>query len=66
MFRFYVEKEDLPVLAPTQKIRYIRVIEMLVIVTKSSILDVTGFLDLLLVIEKIDFNFVLWFVLRDC
>ena len=66
MFRFYVEKENLPVLAPTQKIRYIRVIEMLVIVTKSSILDVTGFLDLLLVIEKIDLNFVLWFVLRDC
>ena len=58
-------------LASTQKRRYIRAtlknpFEVLTIVTKSSILDVTGFVDLCSVIEKIDLSFVSRFVLLDC
>ena len=55
--QFYVEIEDLPVLAPIRAI-LIDCFEVLTIVTRSFILDVTGFLDLPLEIENIDFSFV--------
>ena len=52
-----MEIEDFTVLAPTRKrwlIRAVNLFGLLPIVTKSSVLDVTGFRDLPLVIEKID------------
>ena len=55
--QFYVEKEDLPVLAPIRAI-LINCVEVLTIVTRSFILDVTGLPDLPLEIEKIDLSFV--------
>ena len=55
--QFYVEIEDLPVLAPIRAI-LIDCFEVLTIVTSSFILDVTGFLDLPLEIEKIDLSVV--------
>ena len=53
----YVEIEDLPVLAPIRAI-LINCFEVLIIVTRSFISDVTGFLDLSLEIEKFDLSFV--------
>ena len=53
--QFYVEIEDLPVLAPIRAI-LIDCFEVLTIVTRSFILDVTGFLDLPLEIEKFDLS----------
>ena len=54
-----MEIEDL-VLAPTRKRWLIRAIKnlfaLLTIVTNTSVLDATGFRDLLLVIEKIDLS----------
>ena len=56
--RFDVEINDLPVLVPTQKKPFIRTIlknsyKVLPIISKSFILNVTGFLDLPLMIERI-------------
>ena len=56
--RFDVEIKDLPVLVPTQKKPFIRTIlknsyKVLPIISKSFILNVTGFLDLPLMIERI-------------
>ena len=62
--QFYVEIEDLPVLAPIRAI-LINCFEVLTIVTRSFILDVAGFLDLSLEIEKIDLSFVLRSVFRN-
>ena len=62
--QFYVEIEDLPVLAPIRAI-LINCFEVLIIVTRSFISDVTGFLDLSLEIEKFDLSFVFWSVLRN-
>ena len=61
---FYVKIEDHPVIAPTLKWSFISAVlknsfKVLTNVTKISVLDVTGLLDLSLVIEKIDLSFVL-------
>ena len=40
--------------------------KVLITVTKSSILHVTAFLGVPLIIEKIDLSFVLWLVFLDC
>ena len=40
--------------------------EVLTLVINSSVLDKTGFLDLLLIMEKFDLRFVLQFALTDC
>ena len=53
--------KDLPVLVPTQKKPFIRTIlknsyKVLPIIRKSFILNVTGFLDLPLMIERIYLN----------
>ena len=67
-----METEDLLVLVLTQKRSFIRGIiknsfELLTIITKSSILNEIGFLDLpLTIIEKFDLSFVLSFVFTDC